>query len=61
MSSAICNNIAGVTYCLAERSAERNKAMAQRAVVYKRDVSLVNKPVNAAGGEGQIFHLIALV
>jgi hypothetical protein len=59
MSSAICNNIAGVTYCLAKRSVERNKAMAQKAVVYKRIMSLVNKPVHAAGGEGQIFHLIA--
>ena len=59
MSSAICNKIAGVTDCLAERSVERNKAMAHKAVVHKRDASLVNKTVHAAGGEGQIFHLIA--
>jgi hypothetical protein len=59
MSSAISANIAGVADRIAERSIERKKVMAQKAAVHKKEVSLVNKTVHAAGGEAQVFHLIA--
>ena len=59
MSSAISNDLAGVADRIAERSIERKKSMIQQAAVHKKEMSLVNKTVHAAGGEAQVFHHIA--
>ena len=59
MSSAISDTIAGVADRIAERSVERNKVMAHKAALHKKEMSLVNKTVHAAGGEAQVFHLIS--
>lgn len=59
MGAAISDDVAGVADRIAERSLERKKVTSDWAAKARLERSLVNKAVHAAGGEAQIFHLIA--
>lgn len=59
MNAPISNDIASVVDRVVERSLNRKRSTSELAQKLRAERSLVNKAVHAAGGEAQVFHLIA--